>query len=115
MSSRTRSSRSKLFDRALLRRALVDALIKLGPRHQVRNPVMFLVWSGAVLTSALAVQAAVGRGEAPFTFVLAIALWLWATLLFANLAEAVAEGRGKAQAAALRKTRRDVQARKLSR
>src|SRR5262249_853016 len=78
------------------------------------NPVMFVVWVCAVLTTVLAIQALVGHGEAPWTFILAIAFWLWVTLLFANFAEAMAEGRGKAQAESLRKTRRDVVAKRLA-
>jgi K+-transporting ATPase ATPase B chain len=97
----------------LVRRALLDALRKLEPQVQIRNPVMFVVWIGAILTSVLAVECALGRGEAPVGFVLAIAVWLWITVLFANFAEAVAEGRGKAQAQALRAARRDVIAKRL--
>jgi K+-transporting ATPase ATPase B chain len=105
--------RARLFDAKLVRRALLDSLRKLDPRDQVRNPVMFVVWVGAVLTSALSVQALIGTGEARAGFILAIALWLWVTVLFANFAEAMAEGRGKAQAESLRKARRDVAAKKL--
>ena len=105
--------RRPLFEPQIVRRALVDALRKLHPRHQVRNPVMFVVLVGSVLTTALAIQATIGQGEAPAGFIWAIALWLWFTVLFANFAEAMAEGRGKAQADALRNTRRDVQAKKL--
>jgi K+-transporting ATPase ATPase B chain len=99
---------------AILKAAVRDSVLKLDPRVQIRNPVMFLVWVGAALTSVLAVQAPVGTGEARFGFVLSVALWLWATVLFANFAEAVAEGRGKAQAATLRATRRDVVAKRLA-
>ena len=73
----------------------------------VRNPVMFVVEVGSVLTTGLFIQALVGRGEAPAGFIAAVALWLWFTVLFANFAEAMAEGRGKAQAEALRQTRHD--------
>ena len=99
-----------LFDPAIVRRAIVDSFRKLDPRHQVRNPVMFVVEVGSVLTTGLFVQALVGTGEAPAWFILAISLWLWFTVLFANFAEAMAEGRGKAQADSLRKARKDVQA-----
>ncbi|HEX5691502.1 MAG TPA: hypothetical protein VFX76_15925, partial [Roseiflexaceae bacterium] len=102
-----------LFDPPIVRRALWEAFAKLDPRHQVRNPVMFVVEVGSVLTSALAIQALLGQGEAPAGFVGAIALWLWFTVLFANFAEAMAEGRGKAQADTLRRARRDVVARKI--
>ncbi|MEV0680595.1 potassium-transporting ATPase subunit KdpB [Actinosynnema sp. NPDC050436] len=84
--------------------SLPDALRKLHPRHQVRNPVMFVVWVGSVLVTAFAV------GD-PNAFTVAVAAWLWFTVLFANLAEAVAEGRGKAQAESLRRSREDTVAR----
>ncbi len=103
-----------LFDAAILKRAILDAMVKLDPRYMVRNPVMFMVEVGAALTLYLFVAALLGKGEAPAGFTLAISLWLWFTVLFANFAEAMAEGRGKAQAETLRKTRRDVNARQLS-
>ena len=102
-----------LFDGPILRRAILDAFRKLDPRHLVRNPVMFVVEVGSVLTSVLAVCALIGRLDERPGFVVAISLWLWLTVLFANFAEAMAEGRGKAQADALRGARRDVTARKL--
>ena len=108
------SKKRPLFDPAIMRQAGIDCLKKLAPARQARNPVMFTVYIGSILTTVLAVQAATGHGEAPFGFVAAIAAWLWATVLFANFAEAMAEGRGKAQAAALRGLRRDVSAKKLS-
>ena len=101
--------------RELYRRAAVDAFIKLNPRWMVRNPVMFVVEIGSVLTTALWAQALLGHGEALAAFIGAVALWLWFTVLFANFAEAMAEGRGKAQADALRRSRRDTNAKKLSR
>src|ERR1700676_4808772 len=110
---RTRGQARPLFEPAIVRRAIVDSLRKLDPRHQVRNPVMFVVEVGSVLTTGLFVQAAVGQGEAPAGFILAVSLWLWFTVLFANFAEAMAEGRGKAQAASLRSAKRDVMAKKL--
>ncbi len=97
----------------LLRRAAVDAISKLNPRWMIRNPVMFVVEIGSVITTALWIQALVGVGEAPAGFIGAVALWLWFTVLFANFSEALAEGRGKAQADALRRTRQETQARKL--
>ena len=103
-----------LFDPSIMRRALLDSFIKLDPRHQVKNPVMFVVEVGSVLTTLLFLQAIVGHGEAPAGFILAISLWLWFTVVFANFAEAMAEGRGKAQADTLRRARRDVQAKKLA-
>ena len=102
-----------LFSPAALREAAVDALRKLAPREQVRNPVMFVVYVGSILTTILFLQALFGKGEAPAGFILAVTLWLWFTVLFANFAESLAEGRAKAQAATLRGARRDVIAKKL--
>jgi K+-transporting ATPase ATPase B chain len=111
----TRAQARPLFDRPIVRRALADALRKLDPRHMVRNPVMFVVEVGSTFTTVLGLQAAVtGRGEAPAGFILAVASWLWITVWFANFAEAMAEGRGKAQADALRRARREVTARRLA-
>src|SRR6185436_15607659 len=104
-----------LFDGAIVRQAIVDSFRKLTPRRQVRNPVMFVVYVGSILTTLLWIQALIGKGEAPAGFILAVSVWLWFTVLFANFAEAMAEGRGKAQAASLRKARRDIQAKKLER
>ncbi len=112
--SKQRGQTRPLFDRAIVRRALVDSLRKLDPRHQVRNPVIFVVEVGSLLTTCLFVQALVGHGEAPAGFILAVSLWLWFTVLFANFAEAMAEGRGKAQADSLRKARKDIQAKQIS-
>ncbi|WOP19869.1 potassium-transporting ATPase subunit KdpB [Raineyella sp. LH-20] len=102
--------------------SLPGAVGKLDPRVQWRNPVMFLVWIGAALTTVLAVvelfqggPAASGGSEVPRSFTWAIAGWLWLTVLFANLAEAVAEGRGKAQADSLRRTRTDTTAHRVLR
>ena len=105
---------SKLFDWAIIRPAILDSFCKLSPRRQFRNPVMFVVFIGSVLTSILFVQALFGSGEAGPWFILSISLWLWFTVLFANFAEAMAEGRGKAQAESLRKARKDVVAKKLT-
>jgi K+-transporting ATPase ATPase B chain len=105
-----------LFEAAIVRRAVLEAVKKLAPRHLLKNPVMFVVEVGSAFTTLLFVHAALtGRGDARAGFVLAVALWLWFTVLFANFAEAMAEGRGKAQADALRKARRDVVARRLQR
>src|SRR5262245_24995530 len=104
-----------LFDPPIVRRAIIDSFLKLDPRHQVKNPVMFGVEVGSVLTTALFLQALVGHGEAPAGFILAVSLWLWFTVVFANFAEAMAEGRGKAQADTLRRARRDVLAKQLAR
>lgn len=102
-----------LFERAILQRALVDAFRKLDPRQQVKNPVMFVVLVGAALTTLLIVRDVLSGGSPEMGFNAQIALWLWFTVLFANFAEAMAEGRGKAQADALRKTRTQMNARRL--
>jgi K+-transporting ATPase ATPase B chain len=100
----------------LARAAALDAIRKLHPRHMVRNPVMFTVELGSAFTTLLWVHALVtGRGDAPAGFILAVSLWLWFTVLFAGFAEAVAEGRGKAQAESLRRARREVTAIRLAR
>src|SRR5579859_3185064 len=114
MSLQSRAKARPLFDPPLVRRAVGDSFRKLDPRHQVKNPVMFVVEVGSLLTTVLFIQSLIGPGEAQPLFILAISLWLWFTVLFANFAEAMAEGRGKAQADALRKTRRDVMAKKLA-
>ncbi len=102
-----------LFDLALLVPALADAFRKLDPRVQARNPVMFVVFVGSILTTWLWIEALRGRGEAAAWFIGAVALWLWFTVLFANLAEALAEGRSKAQASALRGLRQKTWAKRL--
>lgn len=102
-----------LFEKKIVRRAMIDSLKKLNPSHQLRNPVMFVVYVGSFLTTGLFFQALLGQGEAPAGFILSISLWLWFTVLFANFAEAMAEGRGKAQADALRRGRHEVIAKKL--
>jgi K+-transporting ATPase ATPase B chain len=95
--------------------ALLEALKKFDPRKMVRNPVMFVVEVVSVLTTGFWVQALIGQGEAPVGFIGHISLWLWFTVLFANFAEALAEGRGRAQAAALRRMRKQTQAKRLPR
>jgi K+-transporting ATPase ATPase B chain len=102
-----------LVTKSIFQQALIDSMVKLLPQHQWRNPVMFVVYIGSILTTYLFIQALGGQGEAPAWFILAITLWLWFTVLFANFAEAVAEGRSKAQAAALRAAKRDVAAKRL--
>ncbi|WP_300087757.1 potassium-transporting ATPase subunit KdpB [uncultured Nitrosomonas sp.] len=102
-----------LLDPTLTRQALLDAVRKLSPHAQWRNPVMFVVYLGSILTTLLFVQAIAGQGEAPAGFILAISLWLWFTVLFANFAEALAEGRSKAQAASLRGLKKSTWAKKL--
>ncbi len=105
--------RLSLFDRKLLAPALLESLRKLDPRVQWRNPVMFVVYIGTIVTLALYVQALGGHGEASPGFIGAITLWLAFTVLFANFAEAMAEGRSRAQAAALRGMRQTVLAKKF--
>ena len=92
-----------LWDAKIIRRALVDAVVKLDPRTMMKNPVMFVVEVGSVVTTVL-----LFRGKQSFAFNLQITLWLWFTVLFANFAEAMAEGRGKAQADTLRKARSET-------
>lgn len=95
----------------LVRRAAVSAVRKLSPLHQLRNPVMFVVYVGAWLLTVQCLTRA--EAQEPYWFILAITGWLWTTVLFANFAEAIAEGRGRAQADALRRSRRDVKAKRL--
>src|ERR1700726_332610 len=102
-----------LFDSALLGPAVADSFRKLSPMVQIRNPVMFVVYIGSILTTILFFQALRGQGEAPAAFILAVAAWLWFTVLFANFAESLAEGRSKAQAASLRGLKKSVSAKKL--
>ena len=109
----TTSKTLPLLDPALMKPAIASAFKKLSPSVQWRNPVMFVVYVGSIITTILWVQALTGQGEAPAGFILAIALWLWFTVLFANFAEALAEGRSKAQAASLRGMKRKVIGKRL--
>ncbi|HUI30776.1 MAG TPA: potassium-transporting ATPase subunit KdpB [Candidatus Acidoferrales bacterium] len=97
----------------IFKRALLDSFLKLNPKNMMRNPVMFVVEVGSVLTTGLWMQALVGHGEAPAWYIGTVSLWLWFTVLFANFSEALAEGRGKAQAEGLRKARRETMAKLL--
>ena len=111
MTTSTRPTARKLFDGPIVRRAIVDAFAKLDPRRMIKNPVMFVVEMGSAFTTVLFIHAAAtGAGDASAGFIGAISTWLWFTVLFANFAEAMAEGRGKAQADSLRKARKDVPA-----
>src|SRR6266852_9292747 len=98
------SNKKSIWDSRIVFRALLDALIKLDPRAMMRNPVMFVVEVGSVVTSVLLVRDSLAH-KPGFSFDLQITLWLWFTVLFANFAEAMAEGRGKAQAETLRKAK----------
>ena len=108
-----KSVSTSLMTPQILQEALFDSFRKLTPQQQWKNPVMFVVYIGSLLTTFLWIQAMTGLGEAPAGFILGVALWLWFTVLFANFAEAVAEGRSKAQAAFLRTAKRDVAAKRL--
>jgi K+-transporting ATPase ATPase B chain len=103
-----------LFDSELIGPAIIDAFKKLDPRIQWRSPVMFVVFVGSIITSLLFFQSTAGKGEANSSFILATTVWLWFTVLFANFAEALAEGRSKAQAGYLRALKQTVIAKKLS-
>ena len=105
------TSKRKLFDPDIVKRAILDSFLKLNPRHQIRNPVMFVVFIGSLLATLL-----IFVGEPGITrgFIIGVTIWLWFTVLFANFAEAMAEGRGKAQADTLRRARKDTPAKKLS-
>ena len=109
----TQAKRRRLFDRAIVGAAIRDSFAKLDPRLQARNPVMFVVLVGAVLVTLLLVRDIAAARDVLFD--LQIALWLWFTLLFANFAEAMAEGRGKAQAETLRRGRTETIARRVTR
>jgi K+-transporting ATPase ATPase B chain len=101
-----------LFDPTIVRRAIRDAFVKLSPRHMVRNPVMFVVLIGSAYTTVVFIRDVV-QGRADWGFTLQLALWLWFTVVFANFAEAMAEGRGKAQADTLRRSRTQTLAKRL--
>jgi potassium-transporting ATPase ATP-binding subunit len=101
-----------LFDPPIVKRAIVDSFVKLNPVTLAKNPVMFVVEVGAVLTTVLMFRTLV-TGGAGLAFEFQIAAWLWFTVLFANFAEAMAEGRGKAQAEYLRRTKTETTARRL--
>jgi len=103
-----------LFDSELMDSALIDTFKKLHPRHQLRNPVMFVVYIGSIITTLLFIQSVIGTGEASRGFILAVTIWLWVTVLFANFAEALAEGRSKAQAGFLRALKQTTIAKKLN-
>ena len=110
MESKTKSA---FADKKMLGRAIKDSFIKLNPKTQVKNPVMLLVYISAILTTGLWIASLFGLKDASSGYILAIAVILWFTVLFANFAEAIAEGRGKAQADTLRASKKDVEAHKI--
>src|SRR5215467_15955685 len=113
MSGKDSKSKS-LWDAKIVRRALLDSVIKLSPRTMMRNPVMFVVEVGCAITTVLLLKGAfTQRPSFGFGFDLQITLWLWFTVLFANFAEAMAEGRGKAQADTLRRAKSETVANRL--
>ncbi|CAH5115362.1 potassium-transporting ATPase subunit KdpB [Serratia marcescens] len=109
----TRKQRA-LFEPVLVRTALIDAVKKLDPRVQWRNPVMFVVYIGSILTTAIWLAILTGQTDGAAAFTGSVALWLWFTVLFANFAEALAEGRSKAQAESLKGTKKTSWAKKLA-
>lgn len=106
--------KTSAFDSSALKPAVWQSFLKLSPRRMARNPVMFVVELGAALTSLLFIASLNDSSHGSPPFILAVSFWLWATILFSNFAEALAEGRGKAQAETLRKTRKDIMAKRLS-
>ena len=111
---RRKQDASSIFDPTIVRSAAIDALRKLNPRTMMRNPVMFIVEVGSVLTTVLFLRDLGSSTAQQNVFAGLVAAFLWFTVLFANFAEAMAEGRGKAQADTLRRARRDVQAKKIA-
>ena len=107
-------NKSSFADKKMIIRAIKDSFIKLSPKTQMENPVMFLVYISSILTTILYVVSLVGIRDAKPGFILGITIILWLTVLFANFAEAIAQGRGKAQADALRASKKDVEAHKIS-
>src|SRR5215471_6374936 len=105
-----RAQKRPLFDPPIVRRAIKDSFLKLNPRKVARNPVMFVVEAGSALTSLLIIRDLAQGNTAHLLFTIQITLWLWFTVLFANFAEAMAEGRGKAQADTLRKAKTETTA-----
>ena len=109
----TKHHTQPIFTQQLIVAALVDALRKLTPQQQWKNPVMFVVYVGSLLTTGLCLASLYQGNEQALGFMLAVTFWLWFTVLFANFAESIAEGRSKAQAAALRGAKRELMAKKL--
>lgn len=107
-------TKNAFVDKKMLTRAIRDSFVKLNPKTQLDNPVMFLVYVSAILTTGLWIFSLFGLKDAPSSYTLAIAIILWFTCLFANFAEAIAEGRGKAQADSLRAAKKDVEAYRIA-
>ncbi|MBI3818154.1 MAG: potassium-transporting ATPase subunit KdpB [Planctomycetes bacterium] len=114
MAARRLKGLRAFLDPSLLRGAIAGSFTKLDPRNQLKNPVIFIVYVGAMLTTVLWFRALAGYPEENASFIFQISAWLWITVLFANFSEALAEGRGRAQARALRATRSDVPAKRLA-
>src|SRR5436309_5685730 len=108
-----RAQTRPLFDPHIVRRAIKDAFIKLNPRQVARNPVMFVVEVGSTLTTLLIIRDIIQGHTGNLLFTVQVALWLWFTVLFANFAEAIAEGRGKAQADTLRRAKTEAVANRI--
>src|SRR5262245_57916720 len=116
MSAQSVQAEHKATQTAMMwRTAIRDSFLRLDPRQQIRNPVMFVVEGTSISPSTRFFRARVGKGEAPASFIGSVSAWLWFTVVFANFAEALAEGRGKAQAEALRRARKDTPAKRLHR
>lgn len=113
-SSASSSAMKSMFDPKLVKPAIADSFKKLAPQIQWRNPVMFVVYLGSILTTLFLIQSLFGKAEAASGFIALVSIWLWFTVLFANFAEAMAEGRSKAQAASLRSAKKNVVAKKLA-
>jgi K+-transporting ATPase ATPase B chain len=113
-SSISRSALKSMFDPLLLKPAIADSFKKLTPQTQWRNPVMFVVYLGSIITTLLLVQTIFSKADESKVFIALVSVWLWFTVLFANFAEALAEGRSKAQAASLRSAKKNVVAKKLA-
>ncbi|MGW8394536.1 potassium-transporting ATPase subunit KdpB [Pseudoduganella sp. HUAS MS19] len=114
MTAAQTGERLKLFESKLVLPAIAESFYKLDPRVQLRSPVMFVVYVGSIITTLLYIQSLSGQGETSSGFILATTIWLWFTVLFANFAEALAEGRSKAQAASLRSLKQCVTSKKLA-
>lgn len=114
LSSEEKLKKGRMIDKKIVLDATLQSLVKLNPKTQIKNPVMFVVYLGAILTTVLFFLSLGGIKDGGSWYIFAISLILWFTSLFGNFAEAIAEGRGRAQAESLKRARRDVVARKLA-